>query len=1038
MNLPATQHRRRREGAAIGRLLGPAHPGSHPLVSDPGARRSAIEGVAHVQETLAGPERDLPTAHHPVTAVAVVGGDEPPAPHIIVWLKRYDTGCVATADPKARPAFCGRGTDDLDAGVIGLAALVGAHGARVVGAHTAVRDAPPPVEAELEGEGLRVGVGRKTRGGQRAGIGDDVGAAVPHSVESGRLEGKGSVAPAHLNAEGFAQHDTDLLRPGGAVDGAVVEQRHIPIGVNQPSQRVGHAREHGLQQGPRVGVHPGAVGKVGKDLRVIRGAALEVHPIRQHLDGHLALEQAKSDTLPLRRIGALEGRGSPEKGADVLDEMVAADVFLEIARQERHLTAERIGEQGKAPVVHVGAVQRQPLHPRHRAYRDRPRVPGVSPVALTHPAVARGPVAHEVEGDVDGQRAEVGERVQHHRIESGSPPECGRMPVGRQRQGPVPIGQRNRDGPAFRNLDPALRREDGARRIGAQPRRRRPLTVRPAGAGEPLDPTAHDARDALGELPPGRVGHRRTQKPEARDRPETGEGKQARFFLHGDGAIGLRDLQEAHDLLEQGASAHVACLEPAHNKGDVHVPGARGRSASSGQPTGDLVQRLVVQTHQQRLTMGIFLVGLRPHDLWKPRLAELAHHFASTLALTKDVVREGEHLLDEATIEEREAVLHAMTGAERRPRLESRREDTVGERGLHAIAQPHGKPHPPSAIPLRGPPGIRQHTRADQDAGKTEPGLTNRVKQPAHDVHDGRRGQLGQQLRPSPLEQEHGLQVVAVARDDLVSSPAAQHDGHSPRGRARQNGRFIGKRVLEGQVDRVLGEVGAHVINREVARNDLETEMRGRRPQPHLFLRRRFARERGGPAAGNRIWTTVGAQQSRRVRRNEARVEPTAHVHAHKTGGSRPIAYRRLDDRRDPRHRVIEREPTNRARCSARPPSSHVDPTVAKPCNVARCDPEHPRIEGCRGMPRPAVAQEHDRERTVDVRLETVSLFEERAQRPQVVGDSNRPIWSATVVERAHPHHVTRGEQPPPSKIGHHEGEVTIQPLDTRASPALV
>ena len=125
-----------------------------------------------------------------------------------------------------------------------------------------------------------------------------------------------------------------------------------------------------------------------------------MHAIGQHLPHQFLVEQVERPGTPALRTRAGKERRAPAERLDILDEMVAANVELKIAFEERQLLGKAGMDRSQRRVAGIDAPGRDPLHPHHHAERQGVAVPAVVPVAGLPRRVDSDPLAHQVEACV--------------------------------------------------------------------------------------------------------------------------------------------------------------------------------------------------------------------------------------------------------------------------------------------------------------------------------------------------------------------------------------------------------------------------------------------------------------------------------------------------------------------------------------------------------------------------------------------------------------------------------------------------------------
>ena len=136
----------------------------------------------------------------------------------------------------------------------------------------------------------------------------------------------------------------------------------------------GQLAGRGLSRGPQQVRH---VDEVGQHLAVIGGRALVVAAVGQHLRGQLPGQPPqRQPEQPL--VG--EEDGQPGQRLEPLDQVVAADVVLQVAAQESRVSRQPGGEiRLDVAARRQSAVQ---AAPRPGAQRGGVRVPGIAAAEL--------------------------------------------------------------------------------------------------------------------------------------------------------------------------------------------------------------------------------------------------------------------------------------------------------------------------------------------------------------------------------------------------------------------------------------------------------------------------------------------------------------------------------------------------------------------------------------------------------------------------------------------------------------------------------
>ena len=150
---------------------------------------------------------------------------------------------------------------------------------------------------------------------------------------------------------------------------AVVELGDPAVGVGEQAQGMDHPGQGGVELGKGVG-QGGAAGEQIEHLALVGRRALVMAAVGQHLLGELAPQQAAAEGRPALGLRAGEERPGPEQGADVLDQVVAAQIGLEMPLEEAQL----LGQRGLRPAEEGGSSRswrRQLLHPDRPPRKDR-------------------------------------------------------------------------------------------------------------------------------------------------------------------------------------------------------------------------------------------------------------------------------------------------------------------------------------------------------------------------------------------------------------------------------------------------------------------------------------------------------------------------------------------------------------------------------------------------------------------------------------------------------------------------------------------
>ena len=314
-------------------------------------------------------------------------------------LARREAGALAVG-PAADP----EGTHELalieiveGQGVVRLGgAGIGTASAGPVLVDPGVEDHPLAAGAPDEGEDVGMGVGHQPVRPERAAVDEERVVAVAPAVIARSRQGDMRRLRRHrrtqlgVNGEAVARH----IGHGHA---GVVEQRGKAIGLGRVAQRRGHAVEglaELLLQRPGF-QHLIAFQEIGEDLRMIRRRALVVHAVAQYLGRDLLAQQLAPQAGAAGELGIVEEGTGPEQRLDVLHQVIAADIALQVRVQEADLLTQRVEDGGLVLGRKRAAMAGKLLHPDHDTNREAIGVPGGQPVAGAIGRVFGRPVGHQ-------------------------------------------------------------------------------------------------------------------------------------------------------------------------------------------------------------------------------------------------------------------------------------------------------------------------------------------------------------------------------------------------------------------------------------------------------------------------------------------------------------------------------------------------------------------------------------------------------------------------------------------------------------------
>ena len=250
----------------------------------------------------------------------------------------------------------------------------------------------------------------------------------------------------------------------GHVQAGVVEQRDEPVGMREIGGRLGHAREGVVERAAERIASEGvtAFEKVRENLAVIGRRTFVMHAVAEHLPGKFLAEQIYRRRTPAGAVRTREIGGSPGERLNVLHEMIAAEIGLEIAIEEGELAREApLGGRARSRVDRIAAT-RQFLHPDDCAQRHGIAVPAVAPGAGPARIVGADPVVDDMRPVRLFETFEIFHVMQVHPPELVRRRQIGRAPVNSRPvhgDGPVEEGESPARAGAGRRQPPARREE---------------------------------------------------------------------------------------------------------------------------------------------------------------------------------------------------------------------------------------------------------------------------------------------------------------------------------------------------------------------------------------------------------------------------------------------------------------------------------------------------------------------------------------------------------------------------------------------------
>ena len=111
---------------------------------------------------------------------------------------------------------------------------------------------------------------------------------------------------------------------------AIVERGDPPVRVREQRQCLRHPIQGGGQLGQRLAQGSTAGEQIGHDLALVGRRPLVVATVGKHLLSELAPQQRPGQLRPPRRLRAGEARAAPGQCPDVLDEVIPAQIRLEM------------------------------------------------------------------------------------------------------------------------------------------------------------------------------------------------------------------------------------------------------------------------------------------------------------------------------------------------------------------------------------------------------------------------------------------------------------------------------------------------------------------------------------------------------------------------------------------------------------------------------------------------------------------------------------------------------------------------------------
>ena len=201
--------------------------------------------------------------------------------------------------------------------------------------------------------------------------------------------------------------------------------RHGAVGMGEIGGRLREPRQRRVEPAmKRVGAERGAAfEKIGEDLAVIGGRTLVMRAVGKNLPLELDVQQAQAERAPARRRRAIETGGGPKQRLHILDEVIAADVGLEMALEKSDLPRDARLD-ARTQRLRERLPPRQLLQQNDDAQRQRIAVPGVAQPIRGEGAAGVEPLCDDVGRCLVVEAFEIVHVMQRHApqlIAAGAP-----------------------------------------------------------------------------------------------------------------------------------------------------------------------------------------------------------------------------------------------------------------------------------------------------------------------------------------------------------------------------------------------------------------------------------------------------------------------------------------------------------------------------------------------------------------------------------------------------------------------------------------